>query len=90
MTDRARANVSLNIRRLRIARGWSQAQLAERLNDTSQTDVSYLERGFPVTVERLEAIAETFAVTVAELQRTPSADEIFATMNRPKQVAAAG
>jgi transcriptional regulator with XRE-family HTH domain len=56
-----------NLRNLRISRNWTQEHLAERLG-VSVNFVSFVERGIKSpSFDRLEQIARTFRVPVAQL-----------------------
>jgi transcriptional regulator with XRE-family HTH domain len=55
------------VKQLRLLRGWSQEQLAERVGNSAK-HISLIERGQAnVTLDALAAIAAEFAVDVAEL-----------------------
>lgn len=56
------------IRRLRGARGWSQARLAEEANLDQQT-ISHVERGNEPKVSSLEMLADALGVTMDYLWR---------------------
>lgn len=63
-----------NVRRLREERGWSQAELAERIG-VNQTNVSQVERGVLAgRVPKLMALATVFGVTVDDLLRPSAGD----------------
>ena len=80
MTDRS--FVPLNVRRLRVERGLSQARLAERV-ETTQKTISDIERGLWVSPERLAAIAKALRVKPDDLTRPMSLeDALAATVNR--------
>ena len=62
-----RARVGRMVRELRLLRGWSQEQLAERAN-SSPKHVGRIERGqVNVGVDALAALARALAVNVADL-----------------------
>lgn len=81
MPDNARAvrlRIGKNVRHLRRLRGWSQERLAEAVGNTYK-HIGQVERGeVNVTIDILAAIADGFAVNVAELFG-PSAGESSAT-----------
>ena len=57
-------NISEKIKKLRQEKGWSQTQLAKKLNTQSQ-NVSRYERGiFTPSTEALSKFAEVFGVSV--------------------------
>jgi transcriptional regulator with XRE-family HTH domain len=65
--EKVQLRVGRNIRNLRRLRGWSQEQLAERIEMTEK-HVGRVERGeVNVTVDLLATVAKTFAVDIAEL-----------------------
>ena len=62
-----RERIGRNVRQLRIARGWSQEQLAERVGNTDR-HVGQVERGeVNVTIDILTTIAAHLSVDVARL-----------------------
>lgn len=79
--------VSLNVRRIREERGWTQAQAGERLERVtgrpwSVATVSALERGWDRTgperafgVNELDVISQAFGVALLELLLPPSREE---------------
>jgi transcriptional regulator with XRE-family HTH domain len=56
------------VRKLRLQRGWSQAQLAEFSGLSSRT-IQRIERGENAGLESLKALAAVFEVELASLQR---------------------
>ncbi|MCL6592259.1 MAG: helix-turn-helix domain-containing protein [Firmicutes bacterium] len=57
-------NISEKIKKLRLNKGWSQTQLAKKLNTQSQ-NISRYERGiFTPSTEALAKFAEVFGVSV--------------------------
>jgi transcriptional regulator with XRE-family HTH domain len=69
---KVRLRIGRNIRQLRLLHGWSQEQLAERV-DITEKHIGQLERGkVNVGVDRLTSVANELAVDVAELLRTPN------------------
>jgi len=61
-----------NVARLRVERGWSQTELAKKL-EVSQSQIARMEVGkFQPTVEVLMRCFEVFGVTPNELFRPPS------------------
>jgi transcriptional regulator with XRE-family HTH domain len=79
--------VSLNIRRIREEKGWTQAQAGERLERVtgrpfSVATVSALERGWDrtgperaFTINELDSISLAFGVAILELLLPPSKEE---------------
>ena len=79
--------VSLNLRRIREANGWTQAEAGQRLERVtgrpwSVATVSALERGWDRTgperafgVNELDAISQAFGVALLELLLPPTRDE---------------
>ena len=57
----------MRVRELRLARGWSQAQLAERSGLSVRT-IQRIENGASPGLESLRSLAATFGVDIAELQ----------------------
>ena len=57
----------MRVRELRMARGWSQATLAERSGLSIRT-IQRVENGANPGLESLRSLAEVFGVDVAELQ----------------------
>lgn len=68
-----------NVRRMRLDRGWSQADLAERMSEGREREVhvpfvSSLERGHrKPTMDTLARLSEVFAVAPGELLAKPEA-----------------
>ncbi|ALB55900.1 FIG00554263: hypothetical protein [Cronobacter universalis NCTC 9529] len=58
------------IRALRLARAWSQEQLAE-LSSVSVRTIQRIEKGEPPSLETLSALAAVFETRVEELTGTP-------------------
>jgi transcriptional regulator with XRE-family HTH domain len=57
-------NISKKIKELRMGKGWSQTQLAKKLNTQSQ-NISRYERGvFTPSTEAIAKFAEVFGVSV--------------------------
>ena len=79
--------VSLNVRRIRAEKGWTQAQAGERLERVtgrpfSVATVSALERGWDrtgperaFTINELDAISLAFGVALLELLLPPTREE---------------
>lgn len=64
-----RRRLAKRVKHLRLLRGWSQEQLAERVGNSAK-HISLIERGqVNVTIDALAAIAAEFAVDVADLVR---------------------
>jgi transcriptional regulator with XRE-family HTH domain len=69
-----RERVGRNVRDLRIERGWSQEQLAERVGNTDR-HVGLVERGeVNVTIDILSTIAAHLSVDVARLFAAPEVE----------------
>lgn len=64
----------MHIRELRLARGWSQEQLAE-LSGLSVRTIQRLENGQKAGLESLNALAAVFAVPLSALSDPPTAPE---------------
>lgn len=65
--NKARLLLAKNLRRLRLARGWSQEELADLAN-FHRTYVSQLERGITnVTIDNLQRLAEVLGIEIPEL-----------------------
>ncbi|MBM7060061.1 helix-turn-helix domain-containing protein [Pseudomonas sp. UL073] len=64
----------MRIRELRLARGWSQEQLAE-LTGLSVRTIQRLEGGQSAGLETLNALAAVFAVPLVELSAPPPVPE---------------
>ncbi|GJD91397.1 XRE family transcriptional regulator [Methylobacterium hispanicum] len=78
-----RARVAWHLRRLRVARGFSQEALAVDAG-VDRTYVSGIERGsFNPTVEVLERLATALGCDVAELFAIPQADDEVPAPLRP-------
>jgi transcriptional regulator with XRE-family HTH domain len=68
-------NISEKIKKLRQEKGWSQTQLAQKLNTQSQNASRY-ERGvFTPSTEALAKFAEVFGVSVDYLLNDDAADD---------------
>ena len=75
MTDREDREVGEQIRRLRLMRGWTQADLAERAELTVE-GVSRIERGARAArVGTLRALARALGVSVGALLEPPAEGE---------------
>jgi len=62
-------NVANNIRKLRISKGWSQAELSQKIH-RSQSAYAKIENGITkVDFDTLESIAKVFEVDIAELTK---------------------
>lgn len=65
--NRARLLLAKNLRQLRLAKGWSQEELADLAN-FHRTYVSQLERGITnVTIDNLQRLAEVLGIEIPEL-----------------------
>ena len=58
----------MEIRNLRIERGWSQEQLAE-FSGLSVRTIQRIERGQPCGLESLKSLAAVFEVNINELKK---------------------
>lgn len=68
--DSLRITLGLNVRRLRLARGWSQEDLGERAN-LSQVYISQVERAEQAaTVDVIEALSKALKAHPVELLGT--------------------
>ncbi len=73
---RARKILAQKLRLLRFTRGWSQEVLAE-VAGLHRTYVSSIERGERnVSIDNLEKLADAFDLSVAELFRRPSLEDM--------------
>jgi transcriptional regulator with XRE-family HTH domain len=69
---KARARAAANIRRLRMAQGLSQEQLAE-VAQFHRTYVSQLERSVTnISIDGLERLAQALGVDIVELLQPPA------------------
>jgi transcriptional regulator with XRE-family HTH domain len=67
-----RLRVGRKVKRLRLLRGWSQEELAERVGNTDK-HISLVERGkVNVGIDVLISVASELAVDIVELFRAPS------------------
>ena len=63
--------LAINVRRLRLARGWSQEELAARAS-IDRTYVSSIERRrYAASVDKLQELARSLEVSEAELLARP-------------------
>ena len=70
---RTRKILAQKLRLLRFTRGWSQEVLA----GLHRTYVSSIERGERnVSIDNLEKLADAFALSVSELRRRPSLEDM--------------
>lgn len=64
----ALTRVATNLRRLRLARGWTQEEAARRCGDMAAQYLQLIEReGVNVTVSTLSRLAQGFGVDIADL-----------------------
>ena len=59
--------IGTNIKKLRISRGWTQVELAEKLKTTQQVITSYETSKKKPPVDKLPSIASIFGVSIEEL-----------------------
>ena len=64
-------NLAMNLRHLRLARGWSQEQLAELAGLNIRT-IQRVERGQNAGLETLKALAAVFETSVNQLKEQPA------------------
>ena len=60
-------NTGMNIKMLRKAKGWSQIELAEKLNTTQKVISDYETEKRKPPLERLPALSKIFEVTIEQL-----------------------
>lgn len=70
MSSEDLGNLAMNLRQLRLARGWSQEQLAELAGLNIRT-IQRVERGQNAGLETLKALAAVFETSVHQLQEPP-------------------
>lgn len=70
----------MNLKNLRVGKGWSQEQLAE-ISGVSARTIQRLEKGESPGMETLKALAAGFEMSVSELQRTTMEKEELEKMN---------
>lgn len=58
----------MGLKSLRLARGWSQAELAE-ISDLSVRTIQRIEKGHTPSLEAIKALASSFAISAAEFQQ---------------------
>ena len=72
----ARQIIGWNLRKLRVAKGFSQERLALEAN-VDRSYVGRVERGTEnVTISTLEALADALQITVSELFEVPDKDAL--------------
>ena len=67
--------IGTNIKKLREARSWTQAHLAEAARVTERT-VQRAEAGQPIAAESLQALAGAFNVPLEQLRRDEAAEAV--------------
>lgn len=75
------STIGENIRRLREQRHWSQEQLAGAAAVSART-IQRAERGEPMALETLQAIAGAFDVAIADLKTDPDAEAMRRALAR--------
>jgi len=70
----------MNLKNLRVEKGWSQEQLAE-ISGISARTIQRLEKGEKPGMETLKALAAGFEMSIFELQRATMDKEELAAMN---------
>jgi transcriptional regulator with XRE-family HTH domain len=70
-----------SIQKLRLQRGWSQAQLAEASGLSART-VQRLESGQPASTESLKSLAAVFEVEFSTLQQEPAVTQTLTSTER--------
>lgn len=58
----------MGLKSLRLERGWSQAELAE-ISDLSVRTIQRIEKGHRPSLEAIKALASSFTLSAAEIQR---------------------
>jgi transcriptional regulator with XRE-family HTH domain len=76
----ARARLAKTVKRMRLLRGWSQEQLAERAGKTHKS-IYRVERGSNVRMDVLDGVAAGLGVDVTDLFGSP-----LKASNSPKSV----
>lgn len=74
------------VKNLRLARGWTQKQLAFRAG-VSQQLITKLENGLVVESRKLISFADAFGLTVEELSGEPSGNQVVGFVPKPKKKA---
>lgn len=67
----AKTHIGQRIRLARQSKGWTQEDLAERINKTRPM-ISHIERTGSVTFDTLEQIARALGINLADLQNVSS------------------
>jgi transcriptional regulator with XRE-family HTH domain len=75
----------MSIKNLRVAKGWTQAQLAE-FSGLSQRTIQRLEKGQPATAESAKCLAAVFEVPITELGLTEALDETQLSEEEQKEL----
>ncbi len=81
--ERVVEGVGRRIAELRREKGWTQAQLGERINFTFQY-VARIEAGVNLTIHSLTHLANAFRVSISELF-VPPTDETPRRVGRPRK-----
>jgi transcriptional regulator with XRE-family HTH domain len=77
--------LSMSIKELRVAKGWTQAQLAE-FSGLSQRTIQRIEKGQPATAETAKCLAAVFEVPIADLGLAEAIDETQLTEEEQKEL----
>lgn len=75
----------MSIKDLRVAKGWTQAQLAE-FSGLSQRTIQRLEKGQAATAETAKCLAAVFEVPIAELGLSEALDETRLSEEEQKEL----
>jgi transcriptional regulator with XRE-family HTH domain len=81
---REKNHIGQRIRLARLSKGWTQEDLAEKINKTRPM-ISHIERTGSITFDTLEQIAKGLGIELTDLQNV-SSDQILApsTMDSPE------
>lgn len=75
----------MSVKKLRLAKSWTQAQLAE-FSGVSQRTIQRIEKGHPATAETAKCLAAVFEVPVSELGLTETIDETQLSEEEKKEL----
>jgi|688.fasta_scaffold1289373_1 transcriptional regulator with XRE-family HTH domain len=81
---RGKNHIGQRIRLARLSKGWTQEDLAEKINKTRPM-ISHIERTGSITFDTLEQVAKGLGIELADLQNV-SSEQILApsTMDSPE------